>query len=286
MSHARGTIDHMPESPEVQALAEELRARLRSREVVSVDVLEFALVKTRARPPSRLVGARLEDAVRHGKYVDLVFDAAHLVVSLGRHGWARWASSQAEGAVGGDTPPALLSLGFDDGTVLEFTDAGEWVSLSAWVVDDPADVTGVASLGADPTDPDFVRADFDAVVRGRRKQVKAILQDQKSLAGIGNAYSDEILFAARTNPIARASDLGEGDLDRLYASTLEVVRSAMDARRGIPIAQLKAVKIGAMMVHGRAGQPCPQCAGTVRDFAFAGTTAQYCPACQTGGVIL
>jgi formamidopyrimidine-DNA glycosylase len=271
----------MPESPEVEALVEELDTRLSGRTLAGVDVLEFQVVKTRSRQPSSLLGEVATGVTRHGKLLDVAFgEAGHLVVSLGRHGWARW------GGTGIERPPALALLTFDAGPALELTDAGSWVSLGLWVVDDPAEVPAIAKLGPDPAAPDFTRADFDAAVAGRRKQVKAVLTEQESLAGIGNAYSDEILHMAKVSPVVHASALTEVELDHLFDSTVAVVRSAIAARRGIPIAELKATKVAAMRAHGRAGESCPVCGDIIRDFSFASTTAQYCPTCQTRGEFL
>ena len=282
----------MPESPEVQVLAEELGERLTGRALASVDVVEFRTTKTRARPPESLVGEAVTATARHGKLVDLSFGAQHLVVSLGRHGWARWAGSGGEAGPADesdqvdDPPPALVVLEFDDGSILELTDAGDWVSLGCWVVDDPVEVPAVAKLGPDPAGTQFSRADFDGAVVGRRKQVKAVLQDQESLAGIGNAYSDEILFEAKLSPIGHAAALTEDELDRLFDVTVGVISAATAAQRGVPIAGLKAAKVASMRVHGRAGEACPVCGDTIRDFSFASTTAQYCPTDQTGGDLL
>lgn len=275
----------MPESPEVQALVEDLRARLTGHEIRDVDVAEFRVSKTRGRPPPSLVGQRVTGAARHGKHVDIsVGDAQHLVVSLGRHGWAGYAGVQP--AVAAEAPPTLIAFTFDNGDILEFTDAGEWLSLGVWVVDDPTEVPAIAKLGPDPASPEFTRADFDRVLGGRRKQVKAVLQEQESLAGIGNAYSDEILHTARISPVAHAATLTSAELDRLFEATVGTLASAIGARRGIPISELKAAKVAAMRVHGRAGEACPVCGGTILDFSFGSTTAQYCPACQTGGAVL
>ncbi|MEJ3404672.1 DNA-formamidopyrimidine glycosylase family protein [Rathayibacter sp. YIM 133350] len=285
----------MPESPEVQALAEELGARLSGRALSAVDVIEFRILKSRARQPSSLIGARVSAVARHGKLVDLVFESSeHLVVSLGRHGWARWAGAEVAEAepstepstAPGEAPVALASLEFDDGSVLELTDAGSWVSLGCWVVDDASDVPAVAKLGPDPADPAFDRAQFDAAFVGRRKQLKAVLQDQESLAGIGNAYSDEILFAAKLSPVVHASALSSDELDRLFQATVGVITGAIQAQRGVLIARLKQAKVDAMQVHGRAGEACPVCGDTIRDFSFASTTAQYCPTDQTHGELL
>lgn len=279
----------MPESPEVEALAEELDGRLAGRALTAVDVVEFRTTKTRARPAEALVGETATGTARHGKLVALSFGASqHLVVSFGRHGWARWTDTPAAGADDqpDDAPPMLVALGFDDGSTLELTDAGDWVSLGCWVVDDPAEVPAVAKLGPDPADPAFSRAEFDRAVAGRRKQVKAVLQDQESLAGIGNAYSDEILHLAKLSPVGHAAALTGDELERLFGATVGVVSSAIEAQRGVPIARLKEAKVASMRVHGRTGEACPVCGDTIRDFSFASTTAQYCPTCQTRGEVL
>ena len=282
----------MPESPEVQVLAEFLDERVRGRTVSDVDVLEFRAVKTRTAPPSTLAGRTFGGVRRHGKHVALGVDDDWLVVSLGRHGWVRWrvaAATQdaaADQPLPDDAPPALAAIGLDDRSVIEVTDAGSWVSLGLFVVDDPLAVPAIAKLGPDPAEPAYSPADFDAALGGRRKQVKAILQEQESIAGIGNAYSDEILHLARVSPVVHAAALDDADRARLYEATISIVRDASDARRGVPIDGLKAAKVDAMRAHGRAGMACPVCGDTIRDFSFASTTAQYCPTCQTGGALL
>lgn len=277
----------MPESPEVQALVEFLGERATGRRIEAADVLEFRAVKTRQSPPSVLLGRAFTGAERHGKHVALALgDESRLVVSLGRHGWMRWREPGDEAAPAADAPPALVQFGLDDGAVLEVTDAGSWVSVGLAVVDDALAVPAVAKLGPDPADPAFSPSDLEVALGGRRKQVKAILQEQESLAGIGNAYSDEILHAAKVSPVEHAAALDDDARARLYAATVETVRGAIAARRGIPIHELKAAKVAAMRVHGRAGEACPVCGDTVRDFSFASTTAQYCPTCQTEGVLL
>ncbi|MGN8550984.1 UNVERIFIED_CONTAM: Fpg/Nei family DNA glycosylase [Microbacterium sp. SLM126] len=277
----------MPESPEVQALVDFLDERAVGRRVGEVDVLEFRTVKTRQTPPSTLAGMRITGAARHGKHVALAFgDDTTLVVSLGRHGWMRWREPGEDPPAVADAPPALALFGLDDGGTIEVTDAGTWVSLGLHVVDDAIAVPAVAKLGPDPAGSAFSPSDFDVALGGRRKQIKAILQEQESLAGIGNAYSDEILHTAKVSPVVHAAVLDDDARQRLYAATVGTVRGAIDARRGIPIDELKAAKVAAMRVHGRAGETCPVCGDTIRDFSFASTTAQYCPTCQTGGSVL
>lgn len=273
----------MPESPEVQALAEALDERLAGRCVREVDLLEFRALKTRDRATAELRDQRVTGVSRLGKHLDVALERAHLVISLGRHGWVRWAGDetgvQREDAV--ERPPALAVIGFDDGTEIDVTDAGSWVSIGISIASAPGDVAAIAKLGPDPADASFDRAALSAALGRRRKQVKAILQEQESIAGIGNAYSDEILHAARIAPVTHAAALDDSAREALFEATTATIRDAISARRGVPIDEQKAAKVAAMRVHGRAGEPCPRCGGTIEDLAFGGTSAQWCPRCQT-----
>ncbi|KHK97311.1 formamidopyrimidine-DNA glycosylase [Microbacterium mangrovi] len=271
----------MPESPEVQAFAEAVAQRFVGRTIESFAVRDFRAYKTRAQKPETLDGAEVVAVTRHGKYVDLETDRGHLVVSFGRHGWGSWHEADAEPTP--DAPAVMATLALDDGTLLDLTDAGTFRSAGLWIVADPHEVAGVAALGPDPADPAFTRADVDAVTIGRRKQLKAVLQEQTSFAGIGNAYSDEILFRARLSPTVHAATLDEAERERLFEAMTAEIRGAIDVRRGIPIAEQKAAKVAAMRVHGRAGEPCPVCGGEIVDYTFSGTSAQWCPTCQSAG---
>jgi formamidopyrimidine-DNA glycosylase len=271
----------MPESPEVQAFAEAVAERLVGHTIDSFAVRDFRAYKTRAQKPDALDGAVVTAVRRHGKYVDVQTDRAHLVVSFGRHGWGAWRDPDAVPAA--DAPPVVATLAIDDGTVLELTDAGTFRSAGLWIVADPSDVAGVAALGPDPADPAFAQSDVDAAIVGRRKQLKAVLQEQTSFAGIGNAYSDEILFSAKLSPTVHASTLDDVQRERLFQAMAAEIRDAIDARRGIPIAEQKAAKMAAMRVHGRAGERCPECGGEIADYTFSGTSAQWCPSCQSAG---
>ncbi|GAA5028815.1 DNA-formamidopyrimidine glycosylase family protein [Microbacterium fluvii] len=270
----------MPESPEVQALAEFLDERLTSRRITRVEVDEFRAIKTRDRPPASLEGATVTGVRRFGKHLSVSTDAGALVISFGRAGWARWNGEAAPGGA-----PVIARIELDD-DMLDLTDAGQWLSLALHVVDDPLDVPAIAGLGPDPASDGFTLERFDAVVAGRRKQLKALLQEQESFAGIGNAYSDEILHEARLSPVAHASALDEVGRDALFAATTGVVRAAIAARRGIPPHALKAAKVAAMQVHGRGGAPCPRCGDAVRDHSTSSTSWQYCATCQTAGIPL
>lgn len=271
----------MPEAPEVEALALFLRERLTGHEVRATELVEGRAWKTRARPLDRLVGRRVTAVTRYGKHIDLDLDGAHLSLGFGRAGWATWQEADASDDDAAPAAAVIARLVFDDG-ILGIVDAGDWLSVQLHLVDDPAEVPAVAKLGPDAADPGFSREMLGRALGGRRKQLKALLQEQETLAGIGNAYSDEILFAARLSPTAHASALTDAEVTRLYDALHDTLATAVAERRGVPIAQQKAAKVAAMKVHGRTGEPCPGCGGVVEDIPGTKGGGQWCPSCQGG----
>ena len=277
----------MPESPEVDSLGGFLRSHAVGRRIRAVDLVEFRALKTRDRPVRELDGRTVSGVRRFGKHLVLDTDGPSLLLSFGRAGWARWSDGpEAPDADGSDAPPVIARILFDDSAEIAVTDAGDWLSLGLSVVDDAAAVPAIAKLGPDPLSDAFTPEVLDHIVVGRRKRLKALLQEQESLAGIGNAYSDEILFVARLSPLVQAVALDEGERAALYAAVRDVLGTAVEARRDVPPADLKAAKVAAMAVHGRTGEPCPDCGGTVLDVPGSKGAAQYCPERQTGGVPL
>lgn len=269
----------MPESPEVQALVEFLDERVEGHVITAVDIVEFRIVKTRDRPPGQLDGARIVGMRRFGKHVGFETSSGWLMIGFGRNGWIRW---QAPGESPAEQPvPEVARITLDDGAVMQIVDTGDFLAVTAAVVDAPTDVTGIAALGPDPLLPEFSREDLEHALGVRRKQIKALLQEQTSLAGIGNAYSDEILHLAKLPPAVHAATLDSEDRERLLRAVIDVLRGAVEDRRGLPPALLKQAKVDAMRVHGRSGQPCPVCGTTIVDIVFGGASAQFCPQCQS-----
>jgi formamidopyrimidine-DNA glycosylase len=172
----------------------------------------------------------------------------------------------------------------DDDSGLDVTEAGTKKRLAIYVVRDPMDVPGIASLGPDPLDESFtIDVLGDILQRAGRAQVKGVLRHQGTIAGIGNAYSDELLHAARMSPYKPASSIVGDDLQTLYDAIRHVLGDAVDRSRGLGAADLKSEKKSNLAVHGRTGLPCPVCGDTVREVSFADSSLQYCPTCQTGG---
>lgn len=280
----------MPEMPEVQGLVDFLGERLTGREITRVTVPSFSALKTYDPPIDALRGTTVAGASRRGKFVMLTCtteDAPiHLVFHLARAGWLRFTEELSPTPIKPGKTPIALRVGFDDGSGFDLTEAGTKKSLAVYVVRDPADVPGIARLGPDPLDGGFSRAVLADLLAGRRTQIKGLLRDQSVIAGIGNAYSDEILHAAKMSPYAIAGSLSDDDVTTLYGALRSTLHEAVVEASGKPPADLKDAKRRGMRVHGRAGQTCPICGDTVRSVFFADNSLEYCATCQTGGKIL
>lgn len=290
--HLIDPVFTVPELPEVEGLAGFLDGRTRGRLIERVEVLSFAAVKTAAPPVSDLVGRAVAGWSRHGKFLDLRTDPElHLVAHFARAGWVRWREAVPAGervpaarAARALRPgPVALRVALDDGCGFDLTEAGTQKRLAVYVVPDPTAVPGIAGLGIDPLDPEFTAERLGELLHGRSERLKSVLADQGVIAGVGNAYSDEALHAARLSPFEPAGSLSAEEVARLHAGLLEVLRDALERSAGLPAAELKDEKRAGMRVHGRTGLPCPVCGGTVREIAFATRAWQYCPTCQTGG---
>lgn len=274
----------MPEMPEVQGLVDYLGGRLAGRRITKARVSAISALKTYDPPVKSLEGATVTGATRRGKFVDLATDAGpHLVFHLAKAGWLRWYDALPATVIRPGRTPIALRVGFDDGSGFDLTEAGTKKSLAVYVVRDPSEVPGVARLGPDPLDPGFDRDVLAGLLAGRRTQIKGVLRDQSIIAGIGNAYSDEILHVAKMSPYALAASLDEAEVDRLHIALETTLREAVAAASGKPPADLKDAKRRGMRVHGRRGQACPVCGDEVRSVFFADNSLEYCPTCQTGG---
>lgn len=277
----------MPEMPEVEGLVEFLRGRVMGLRVAKATVSAINALKTYDPPLTDLLGAQVRGVERHGKFVDLATDGGiHLIFHLAKAGWLRWYDALPTTLIKPGKTPIALRVGFDDGSGFDLTEAGTKKSLAVYAVTDPAEVPGIARLGPDPLDDDFGRAEFGALLAGRRTQIKGVLRDQSIIAGVGNAYSDEILHAAEMSPYALAAKLTDDEIDQLFAALTTTLTEAVAAARGKPPADLKDAKRRGMRVHGRRGEACPVCGDEVRSVFFADNSLEYCPTCQTGGKLL
>ncbi|MEV6316594.1 DNA-formamidopyrimidine glycosylase family protein [Streptomyces sp. NPDC051776] len=275
----------MPELPEVEALTAFLSDHAVGRTVARVFPVAVSVLKTYDPPIGALEGREFTAVGRHGKFLDLSAGDLHLVVHLARAGWLQWKENlSAVPPRPGKGPLALrVRLAGPEGAGFDLTEAGTQKRLAVYLVRDPADVPGIARLGPDPIADGLTLEAFAGLLDGERRQIKGVLRDQSVIAGIGNAYSDEILHAAKMSPFKLASSLTDEETTRLYDAMVSTLREAVERSRGLAAGKLKAEKKSGLRVHGRKGEPCPVCGDTVREVSFSDSALQYCPTCQTGG---
>ncbi|KUI39332.1 DNA lyase [Mycobacterium sp. GA-2829] len=277
----------MPELPEVEALADHLRRNAVGLPIGRVDVSAFSVLKTFDPPITALHGREVTDAHRWGKYLGLQAGDLYLITHLSRAGWLRWSDKLSPAPLKPGKGPIALRVhlgtpgsapGFD------LTEAGTQKRLAVWLVAEPSAVPGIATLGPDALD--LTAEDLGALLATQSGRIKTVITDQKVIAGIGNAYSDEILHVARLSPFATTNKLTAAQLGSLHDAMISVLTDAVSRSVGQQAATLKGEKRSGLRVHARTGLPCPVCGDTVREVSFADKSFQYCPTCQTGGRVL
>ncbi len=268
----------MPELPEVQALAERLERAVGGAPLESATALQFSGLKTFEVPPEELVGRRLDAVGRRGKFVVFEFDGGYrLLVHLSQGG-----------RVDLEDPPkttrpkfGVVRLRFEGHPAVLVKEFGTERKAGWWVLA-PGDDGPLATLGPEPLSAEFA----DLVMTGDDgRRVHTLLRHQKTVAGIGRGYSDDVLHRARISPYASLASLSEDDRRRLLEAIGLVMAEALELERrrggGLP------TKIGDhFTVHGRSGTPCPTCGGDLRRVSYESYEVTYCPACQTGGKVL
>jgi formamidopyrimidine-DNA glycosylase len=277
----------VPELPEVEALADHLRRHAVGMTIGRVDVAAFSVLKTFEPAITALHGQTVAGAERWGKYLGVRAGELLLVTHLSRAGWLRWSDNLPAAPLRpGKGPIALRAhLGTPgEAPGFDLTEAGTQKRLAVWLVDDPMSVPQIASLG-----PDALSLTLDGlrdVLAGNAGRIKTVITDQKVIAGVGNAYSDEILHVAQISPFATAAKLSREQVFTLHDAMMSVLTDAVTRSVGQQAATLKGEKRSGLRVHARTGLPCPVCGDTVREVSFADKSFQYCPTCQTGGKVL
>ena len=269
----------------MEALALDLRGRFADRAIAKIHVVAFSALKTFDPPVTALEGSFVDDVTRHGKFLDISAGGLHLVFHLARAGWIRWRDELPPVPPRPSSKsPLAVRVVLDDDTGVDVTEAGTKKSLAAYVVRQPSDVPGIASLGPDPLADSFDVETLGAILqKAGRSQVKGVLRHQGTIAGIGNAYSDEVLHAAKMSPFKPASGIVDDELQTLHDAIRGVIGAAVDRSRGLAASELKGEKKSHLAVHGKTGDACPVCGDTVCEVSFADSSLQYCPTCQTDG---
>ena len=278
----------MPELPEIEALADHLRRHAVGKTVQRVDVASLSALKTFNPSVAALHGRTVTAAHRWGKYLGLQAGDLYLITHLSRAGWLRWSDKLSAAPLKpGKGPIALrvhLSGQPESAEGFDLTEAGTQKRLAVWLVPDPVQVPGIPKLGPDALE--LSPAQLGELLSHNAGRIKTVITDQSVIAGIGNAYSDEILHTAKLSPFATASKLTEAQLAALHGAMLSVLTDAVERSVGQQAATLKGEKRSGLRVHARTGLPCPACGDTVREVSFADRSFQYCPGCQTGGKVL
>ncbi|WP_406233395.1 Fpg/Nei family DNA glycosylase [Nocardia sp. NBC_01009] len=278
----------MPELPEVEALAQFLREHAVGAVVGRVDVAALSAVKTFDPPVTALSGRDVTGAGRFGKFLGLECGGLWLITHLSRGGWLRWIDEPSTTPPKPGKGPLALRVHFftQEGATPAFdlTEAGTKKRLAVYIVDDPKVVPGIARLGPDALD--VTEAQFAEILHGTSQRIKTAIVDQALIAGIGNAYSDEILHTARISPFANTKTMSAETISTLYAAMRAELTDAVQRSVGQDAARLKGEKRSGMQVHARTGLPCPICGDTVREVSYAERSFQYCATCQTGGKVL
>ncbi|MGH9306021.1 MAG: Fpg/Nei family DNA glycosylase, partial [Acidimicrobiales bacterium] len=263
----------MPELPEVEALVRDLSALTSGQRVSSIQLGAIAALKTFDPGLADLEGQAIAGWRRRGKFVVWELESVAMVIHLGRAGWVRWHDrvppERAKGAPGKAPPapsrpklgrgPLALRVVLDHGGALDVTEMGHEKHLAIWILNDADQLPQLARLGPDPLDPAFDVAGLAALARASTFNLKTFLTRQEVMAGVGNAYSDEALHAARLSPFKSAARLSDEELVRLHHALVGVLTDAVARSVGLSAGDLKSEKKRSMRVHGRTGQACPVC---------------------------
>ena len=278
-----GQTGVVPEAPEVEALVRYLHPLLVGHVFIRIDLATINVLKTYDPPVSALYGVEITDVTRRGKWIDIDASGLHVVIHLSRAGWLRYREELPKVPLRPGKGPMAARLVLDDGAGIDLTEAGTQKRLSMSIVRDPREVPGVERLGIDVLDPGFTADVLAEILHGQRAQIKGTLTDQSLIAGVGNAYSDEVLWEARMSPFAIASSMAEADVRRLHEALVTTIGEAVERSSGLPASDLKDDKRRAMNVHAQTGKACPRCGDVVREVSFATKSLQYCATCQTHG---
>jgi formamidopyrimidine-DNA glycosylase len=266
----------MPELPDVTAYIENLQRLLRGNRLTVMRLFNPFLLRTAVPPVSHAHGRKVLDVSRIGKRIVISLEGElHLVLHLMIAGRLHWPGKK--------TRNTLALFEFENGT-LSLTEAGTKRRASLHLVQGEAALRALDPGGIEILDADL--KPFCEKLLSENHTLKRALTDPRLFAGIGNAYSDEILHRARLSPIARTKDLSAEELKRLYQAARNTLEEWTQKLRGEGFPEKVTAFREGMAVHGRFGKPCPVCGAPVQRIVYAENETNYCARCQTGGRIL
>jgi formamidopyrimidine-DNA glycosylase len=273
----------MPELPDIEVYLDHLRSRLAGQQLERVRLVSPFLLRSVDPPLSEIIGKPIKGIRRMGKRIVFEFDdELFLVLHLMIAGRLRWrdAGTDVPGKVG------LAAFDFPNGTLV-VTEAGAKKRASLHVVRGAEGLAGFSRGGLEVLESSLEA--FAATLTRENHTLKRTLTDPRLFSGIGNAYSDEILHRARLSPVRLSRQLKPDEIERLYHATLATLREWVDrlrAETGEKFPEKVTAFRKGMAVHGRFGQPCPECGAPVQRIRYANNETNYCPDCQTGGRLM
>jgi formamidopyrimidine-DNA glycosylase len=275
--------DGVPELPDLVHVEDELRRALVGKRIAAARTGDPLVLRVMvAEPfPGVLVGRRLEDVARRGHFMRFALEGGLvLVVNAMLVGRYKLLDPGANGRDKKKDPVSLgLALVFEDGPELQYVDDKRMGKVYVAAAADEATIPVYGKLGVDPLSATFTREAFGKLIGKRRDQVRMFLMDKAAIASIGNAYADEILFAAKLHPKTFCNKLAPAEIDALFEAIPRVLTAAIAEirRRAEPID----VKVRDFLaVRGRDGKPCPACGTTIRAVRVGDGDACFCPTCQ------
>jgi len=276
----------LPELPDIVVYIEALEKRIQGQRLERVQIASPFLLRTAAPPLSNVEGKKVVELRRLGKRICIGLEEhLWLVLHLMIAGRLHWHENRAKASKASKTR-SLATFDFNNGT-LTLTEAGSQRRASLHVVTGESGLRALDPGGLEIFETSVQR--FAAVIQSANHTLKRTLTDPRLLSGIGNAYSDEILFEARLSPIAMTQKLSSSEIERLFDSArnalshwIEVLRAESDD--GFP--EIVTAFRPGMAVHGRYQQPCPRCNARIRRIRYASNETNYCPNCQTAGKLL
>lgn len=275
----------MPELPDVALYLRALQPRIVGRQVTGFLVRSMSVLRTYQPPHDQVVGKTVTGLRRIGKRIVWEFDhdRLYLVIHLMVAGRLRWHDRE------GVKPPGKVGLaawGFP-GSTLVLTEQGSKRRAGIWVISGEDNLAAEDRGGLEPLE--ITTAQFADALRGRNHTLKRALTSQSILSGIGNAYSDEILWEARLSPVKLTARLSDDEVGRLHRAVIGVLTLWIE-RLAAETGEKWPTKVTAfrpeMAVHGKYGQSCPRCGAPVQRIVYASNETNYCASCQTGGKLL
>ena len=275
--------NRVPELPDIVAYIEALEQRIVGQTLEQVRIASPFLLRTALPPISNVQGETVRELRRIGKRICIGLEndlwlVLHLMIA-GRLHWRKKSAALSP-------PRGLAAFDFANGTVL-WTEAGSQKRASLHLIAGENRLNELNPGGLEVLDSSAEA--FATVLKNENHTLKRALTDPRLFSGIGNAYSDEILFEAKLSPLALTQKLKNEEIDRLYAATRSILSRWMDrlrteAGKGFP-EKVTAFREG-MAVHGRYKQLCPRCGAKIQRIRYASNETNYCPACQTAGRLL